>query len=167
MWKSILLFILSIPLGIAFFFIAWLSFDFRIGLIVGLCAFILINIGALTSFFLIKKITFIDILLPIPFAVIWSLILSIFSLGANLFSAPAAIGSAFFLSLCLYRFYTGNLVSKSFLILPVLIFMYEMLPINIPGPIDDYLSFGGDLVYTSFLYLLPKSNAATKIEDID
>jgi hypothetical protein len=44
-------------------------------------------------------------------------------------------------------------MDKKWLILPALVFLYEMLPINIPGPVDDTFALGGSVsvVFIQFL----------------
>jgi len=42
-------------------------------------------------------------------------------------------------------------VNKVWLAFPAVIFLYEMLPVNIPGPFDDLFAFGGSAANTILL----------------
>ena len=64
-------------------------------------------------------------------------------LQMNLFSALR--------SMALYKM---RKVHPGWLILPAVTFLYEMLPVNIPGPFDDYFAFGGSAFYLVFQAIL-------------
>ena len=80
------------------------------------------------------------------------MILIPFSLGTSIFSAPTAIGSGLVLTLCLWRVHHNDGQGKQWLILPTIVYMYEMLPIDIPGPFDNIFSFGGTVTNTVLFY---------------
>lgn len=42
--------------------------------------------------------------------------------------------------------YKMQKINALFLIFPIIIFLYEMLPVPIPGPFDNLFGFGGDAV---------------------
>ncbi|MBF0503341.1 MAG: hypothetical protein HQM09_24695 [Candidatus Riflebacteria bacterium] len=102
--------------------------------------------------------------LPVPVAVIWSLVLMPFEFGANAFSMPAAIGSAMCLSLCLWM--SRGTQDRKWLILPTICFLYEMLPVNIPGPFDDYFAFGGTFVTTVMMKFMARARETEKMTDV-
>ncbi len=82
-------------------------------------------------------------------------------MGGNAFTAPACIGSAILLSINLWMVRQGKF-AKSWAIIPITVFIYEMLPVNIPGPFDDYFSFGGDaavLLLQGAMYTFRKESA--------
>lgn len=153
MFKAIFLILFSIPIGGMTFVISWCFLDFKISVIIGLIAFSLLNALGFCSLYFQKSITSVDIFLPIPLAIMWSLFLSFFSLGANIFYMPAVIGSSVLLTASLIKQKENPEASRKWLILPTLVFIYEMLPINIPGPIDDYLAFSGATIATVLNYL--------------
>ena len=152
MWKSLLLVVVSCPLAIAMAIIFWVANNWQAGLIasastIGICLII-----ATLMLFSMKTFSVVDVFLPLVFSVVWSVILMPFSLGTSIFSAPAAIGSGLVLTLCLWRVHHNDGQGKQWLILPTIVYIYEMLPVNIPGPFDDYFSFGGDVVYAVLFY---------------
>jgi len=149
MGRAFLTMIFSVPLSIVAFFIGLFARNWKIGLI---CALVVISIGLIVALLFIlfqRNITLSDVFLPIPLAILWSIILLPFSLGTNVFSAPASIGSAIILSLFLY-WYRDRKIKKATIIIPAIVFIYEMLPINIPGPFDDYFAFGGTATIAIF-----------------
>ena len=151
MWKSVVLLMVTIPISFVLFFGAWIAYSFRTGVITGCCIFAAGMIASTLMIFFTKRFSLVDVFLPLLFSVIWSILLIPFDIP-SLFSAPAAIGSGFILTMCLWRVHHNHGVGEEWLILPVVVFLYEMLPVNIPGPFDDYFAFGGDVVYGILLY---------------
>lgn len=128
--------------------------DLRTGLLAGGAVFGIFLLAALISLFFIKSYSYGDAALPPLFSVFWSLAMAPFSFGTSLFSAPAFIGAGALLGACMAlakRYGTG----LKWLALPALVFVYEMLPVNIPGPVDDTFALGGAaaVVATQFLRL--------------
>jgi hypothetical protein len=72
------------------------------------------------------------------------LVLAPFSFGASVFYAPASIGAAMLLGACMVMAKRYQM-DKTWLLLPALVFIYEMLPINIPGPLDDTFALTGSV----------------------
>jgi hypothetical protein len=170
MWKSILLTIVAVPLSIFMAVIAGLSLNWKAGAIAGSSTMAICMVIATLMLFFLKTFSLVDVFLPLLFSVVWSVILIPFSFGEAIFSAPAAIGSGFILTLCLWRVHQNGGAGKSWLIFPIIVYMYEMLPVNIPGPFDDYFAFGGDVVCgilfyssASFNKQLPRSS--TQLRD--
>ena len=148
MWQSILLFLLAFPFSALAGAIAWIAWNFKTGAWVALSVFALFAALSAARLLTLKTFSTVDLFLPIAAAAVWSLVLTPLELGSNLFSAPAAIGSALLLTLSLWRVRHQEMRGKGWLIYPVLVFIYEMLPVNIPGPVDDYLAFGSSAVTT-------------------
>jgi hypothetical protein len=147
MWKSLLLAIVSVPLSIALGAAFWAAQGWKAGLIACFCTFALCLVAATLMAFFTRRFSRFDVFLPVIFSVVWSAILAPFSLGSDLFTAPAAIGAGLLLTLCLWRVYHDEGEGRNWLILPILIYIYEMLPVNIPGPFDDYFALTGDIAY--------------------
>lgn len=120
----------------------WAAKDLRAGVLAGAVVFSVFFIAALVNLFFLKTYSYLDAALPAAFAALWSLALAPFSFGASLFYAPAFIGAGLLLGACMAmhkRYATG----AKWLLLPALVFIYEMLPVNIPGPVDDALALTG------------------------
>lgn len=145
MWKSLLLVVVSAPLSIALGLAFWVAQGWKVGLIACFSTFAVCLAAATLMAFLTRRLTLFDVFLPVIFSVTWSAILAPFSLGADLFTAPAAIGAGLLLTLCLWNEYHENGQGRKWLILPILVYIYEMLPVNIPGPFDDYFALSGDI----------------------
>jgi len=142
MWRSLAISALSFPFSLAAFVIGWAVRDVRFGLLAGAVIFSGFFLAAVVSLFFVKNYTYLDAALPLVFSVLWSLALAPFSFGASLFSAPAFIGAALLLGACMAvakRYGTG----LKWLLFPAFVFLYEMLPINIPGPVDDTFALSG------------------------
>jgi hypothetical protein len=127
----------------------------KAGIIAGCSTLGVCFIIATLMLFFIKRFSLVDVFIPLIFSVIWSVILLPFSFGESAFTAPSAIGSGFILTLCLWRVYHSEGQGKKWLIIPILVYMYEMLPVNIPGPFDDYFAFSGDIVSAALFYFSP------------
>ncbi|MDA8132113.1 MAG: hypothetical protein M0011_11480 [Elusimicrobia bacterium] len=141
MWRSIAIATLSFPFSLLAFVIGWAARDLRAGLLAGAVVFTIFFAAAAVSLLLVRKFTYADAALPPAFAVIWSLVLAPFSIGVSLFSAPAFIAAGLMLGACMAlakRYATG----LKWLLLPALVFLYEMLPLNLPGPVDDTFAVG-------------------------
>ena len=142
MIRSLAISFLSFPFSAVAFLIGWVARDLRFGLLAGAVIFTVFFIAAVVSLFFVKTYSYLDAALPPAFAVVWSLALAPFSFGASLFSAPAFTGAALLLGACMVlakRYQTG----VKWLIFPAFVFLYEMLPINIPGPVDDTFALSG------------------------
>jgi len=152
MWRSLAISALSFPFSLAAFVIGWAARDLRFGLLAGAVIFSGFFLAAVVSLFFIKTYSYLDAALPLVFSILWSLALAPFSFGASLFSAPDFIGAALLLGVCMTvakRCGTG----MKWILFPALVFLYEMLPINIPGPVDDTFALAGSagVILTQFL----------------
>ena len=141
MWRSFAIAALAFPSSLLAFLIGWAAKDIRAGLLAGAVVFTVLFAAAAVGLLLLRKYSYADAALPPVFAAAWSLALAPFSIGASLFSAPAFIAAGLLLGACMAlakRYATG----LRWLLLPVLVFLYEMLPLNLPGPVDDALAVG-------------------------
>ncbi|HAN05573.1 MAG TPA: hypothetical protein DCW72_00590 [Elusimicrobia bacterium] len=141
MWRSFAIAFLSFPFTGLAFVIGWAAADLRTGLLAGAAVFTLFFTAAVVNLFFVKTYSYLDAALPAVFAALWSLALAPFSLGLSVFSAPAFIGAGLLLGGCLViakRCATG----WRWLLLPAAVFLYEMLPVNIPGFVDDTFALG-------------------------
>lgn len=92
--------------------------------------------------FFIKTLSTLDIFLPIPIAVVWTIVLFPLKISIDLISPATMVLSAFLLTYSLW-IYKLKGMSKNWIVLPVLMFLYEMLPVNFPGPFDDAFAAAG------------------------
>ncbi len=152
MWKSLLVVVLAFPLAILFAIIFAVGVNWKAGVIAGCATLALCLIGATLMLFFLKTFSAVDVFLPLVFSVVWSLALIPLSFGADLFSAPTAIGSGFVMTLCLWRVRQNGGEGRKWLIFPIIVYIYEMLPVNIPGPFDDLFAFGGDVICAILFY---------------
>ena len=152
MWRALALGFLSFPFTALAFVIGWLAKDLRAGLLAGAVVFSLFFLAQLVSLAFLRSYDYGDALLPPVFACLWSLALAPFSFGASLFSAPSFIGAGALLGACmaLAKYFKSE---KRWLWFPAVVFLYEMLPLNIPGPFDDMFALAGSAAYTLKLLL--------------
>lgn len=144
MLRSLAISFLAFPFSALAFLIGWAARDLRAGLLAGAVIFTCFFVAAVVNLFFVKSYSYLDAALPAVFAALWSLALAPFSFGVSLFSAPAFIGAGLLLGACMAlakRYQTGI----KWLIMPALVFLYEMLPINIPGPVDDTFALAGSV----------------------
>lgn len=142
MWRTFLFTFLTVPAGLLGLAAGWLIKDLSTGLIAGAVCFTVFGLAAAANLFLTRTYTWADAALPVVFSLVWSLILVPFSFGTSLFSAPSFIGSAVLLAFCML-FVSRREMARAWLVTPLIIFLYEMLPVNIPGPFDDIFALTG------------------------
>ena len=140
MCKSVLIFGLAIPFSLIGLVIGWIDKGFKFGILVALIIFGIFSLIAVIKLFFIKELSYLDVFFPIPLALLWSMVLTPFTLGEDIFSVPAVVGSAFILTLSLWKVKQSK-GSIAWIIIPVLGFIYEMLPINIINPFFEYIGF--------------------------
>ncbi len=103
-----------------------------------------------------KELTIIDCLMPSIVATICGIIffpISLFS--GSLFSIGTCIFAGILFTLSLFMYRTGK-IGSGYLILPCLTFLYEILPIELPTDLDNFLSLGGSFVSTVKSYVALK-----------
>lgn len=141
--RTLLIGILCFILGIIAFFIGWLiTGQWKLGLIATLVVFSIGAIGCCISFMCFKKLGWSDVFLPLIFSVFWSILMFPLKVATDLFAAPYFIIAGIMLTACLWL-YKNERIGKGFLVAPIICYCYEMLPITIPGPIDNFLSIAG------------------------
>ena len=100
-----------------------------------------------------KGLTAVDCLLPVPASVLSGLLFAPIQLaGSSLFSAATCIGAGILLSTALSMYRSGT-IRRGYVLIPLIVFMYEMLPIEFPTDIDNMLSLGGSLMSVFMAYL--------------
>ncbi|MBL8995412.1 MAG: hypothetical protein JNM63_18850 [Spirochaetia bacterium] len=145
MWRSIVFIVAGLPLGLGGWVITWLiTKDFRSGLIAMAIIMTASMALALANLFFIKKLSTPDIFLPIPFALVWSVVLFPFGITSEYFNIASFLGSSILLTLSLWWVREGKM-KPGWIIFPALVYLYEMIPVNIPGPFDDIFGFGGSV----------------------
>jgi len=152
MWRTLALGAVSFPVTILAFLIGWAGRDLRTGLLAGAVVFTIFFLMSLISLFFIKAYSYLDTVLPAVFAALWSLVLAPFSFGSSLFSAPAFICAAVLLGSCMAIAKRFGM-KKSWLLFPAVVFLYEMLPVNIPGQFDDMFALTGAIGYALTLFI--------------
>jgi hypothetical protein len=165
MWRSLLVGCTTIPIAVLSGLAVGATYGWRSGIVAFSALFGSGLIIAMVILLKTRNLSRVDLWLPVPIAIIWSTILSIFSVGSELFTAPACIGSAFLFSLSLSTARKFG-QSDAWVIAPALVFMYEMLPINIPGPFDDYFSFGGTATIVVIQLLLRTAHSNPPVTHI-
>ncbi len=151
MARSFLISFLAFPFSVLVFFIGWAGWEFRTGALAAAVAFTLFFLAAAINLFFVRRFTYLDAALPVVFALLWSLALAPFSLGASLFSAPFFIAASVLLGVCIAVTARWD-APKGWLVLPALVFLYEMLPLNVPGPVDDTFSLTASLGAVAALF---------------
>ena len=125
------------------------------GILVGLALFIVLLGVAVYLMNNAKRLTVLDCILPIPIGAIAAVLFAPISLFAgSVFSAVTCLGASLLLSIMLFL-YRAKKIHGGFLVIPFLVFVYEILPIELPTDIDNFLSLGGDGVnfVTSLLFM--------------
>lgn len=87
------------------------------------------------------------IFLPIILTVPWVLLMAPLKLPVDVFSVPAALAAAGLLTLVLAAVKRKHL-PKKWVLLPLACWIYECLPITLPGPLDELLAIGGSGMVT-------------------
>ncbi len=82
------------------------------------------------------------IALPVVVSIPWVAFMSLWKWAEDVFSLPAAIAAAFLLSSVLLAIRKKNLPAR-WAILPLACWIYECLPLTLPGPFDEMLTIGG------------------------
>jgi hypothetical protein len=157
MWKSILMVILAFPLSLLILIIFGIGESWKTGVMAGCVTLAICFIIAAAMLLFMKKFSLVDVFIPLAFSIVWSIVLIPLSFDTAVFTVPSAIGSGLILTLCLWRVYHNGGRGKGWLIIPIIVYIYEMLPVNIPGPFDDYFAFTGDAITAIIFYLSTSS----------
>lgn len=90
-----------------------------------------------------EGLTITDCLLPIIISIVSGIVFFPISIFAgNLFSPATCIISGALLTVALFGYRSGKIDSAGWLILPCLTFIYEILPIDLPTDLDNFLGLG-------------------------
>ena len=90
-----------------------------------------------------KHLTVTDCILPIPLGAISALLFAPVSLfSGSIFSAATCLGASLLLSIMLLM-YRAKKIRGCMLVIPFVVFIYELLPIELPSDIDNILCLGG------------------------
>ncbi len=91
-----------------------------------------------------KNLTVVDCILPLPIGAISALLFAPVSLFAgSVFSAATCLGASLLLSIMLLM-YRAKKIYGGMLVIPFLVFIYELLPIELPTDLDNFLCLGGN-----------------------
>ena len=93
-----------------------------------------------------KNLTVVDCVLPLPIGAMSALLFAPVSLFAgSVFSAVTCLGASLLLSIMLLM-YRAKKIYGVMLVVPFLVFIYELLPIELPTDLDNVLCLGGSAV---------------------
>lgn len=91
-----------------------------------------------------KNITVLDCILPIPIGAVSAFLFAPISLAeASVFSALTCMGASLLLTIMLFL-YKSKRIYVGWLVIPFIVFIYELLPIELPTDLDNLLCMGGD-----------------------
>ncbi|MGN0025180.1 MAG: hypothetical protein ACI351_07105 [Candidatus Avelusimicrobium sp.] len=91
-----------------------------------------------------KNLTVVDCILPLPIGVISAFLFAPVSLFAgSIFSAATCLGASLLLSIMLLM-YRAKKIHGGMLVIPFLVFIYELLPIELPTDLDNLFCLGGN-----------------------
>jgi len=94
-----------------------------------------------------RVLSWIPIFLPPIVTIPWVVVLAPLKLAEDIFSIPSALAASALFTLVLAAVKKKHL-PKRWVILPLLSWIYECLPITLPGPIDEFLAIGGSGMVT-------------------
>lgn len=118
-------------------------FGFWEGCLTGLVVFVICVVIAVRFANTPGKLTTADCIIPTILALISGVVFGPVQLFAgSVFSAATCIMSGILLSVALYLYKDGRFRAE-WLILPVLTFLYELLPIELPTDLDNIFALGG------------------------
>jgi len=104
-----------------------------------------------------KKMTVTDCVLPIIISIISAVVFFPVSfLFAEFFSWLTCIGAGFFLSWAMFM-YKNKEVGGWTLVIPFIVFVYEILPVSLPTDIDNFIALGGSGTNVVLRYMMRKT----------
>lgn len=89
-----------------------------------------------------RRLSWLVIALPLAVTLPWVAVMSAFKFVEDVFSIPGALTAAFLLSSVLLAIRRKGL-PLGWALLPLLCWVYECLPLTLPGPFDEMLAVGG------------------------
>lgn len=154
--------ILSVAGGIG----TGIQYGVGLGILTGIVLFV---VFACLTVYLVnnaKQVTVLDCFLPIPVGLMSAVLFAPISLaGMSIFSSVTCLSASLFLTIMLFMHRAGK-INGGWLILPFLVFLYELLPIEFPTDIDNLLAFGGNATNFVFSMVWPAidSDNMTELE---
>lgn len=141
--------IFSVIGGIA----VWTKSGFFMGLFAGLVLFIICAALSIYVMYTAKRLTVFDCFFPVVMGALSCLLFFPFDiLSFSFFSVATCMSASVFLSMMLLL-YRAKFINGYLLIVPFLVFMYELLPFEFPSDIDNFLAFGGDGINAVWAYI--------------
>ncbi|MCQ2410684.1 MAG: hypothetical protein MJ053_04140 [Elusimicrobiaceae bacterium] len=109
-----------------------------------------------------KQLTVVDCILPLPIGAVSALVFApVGWLGGSMFSAVTCLGASFLLCVMLLM-YRANKIHGGWLIVPFVVFLYELLPVELPTDLDNMLSLGGDGINCLAALVFPQNKDLLK-----
>ena len=109
-----------------------------------------------------KKITTADCIIPLVMSLISAIVfMPIGLVSGNLFSAATCITAGAFLCVSMWLNKNGRLAEWA-LIMPMLTFIYEMLPIDLPTDLDNVLGLAGSFASMKMGYMKSLATQSAK-----
>lgn len=97
------------------------------------------------------ELTIQDCIMPALLSLVCSIVfLPLKIISFDIFGPLHCMFAGIIFSVCLLGYRAGRIQNPFWLTFPFLTFVYELLPVNIPGPIDDILSLSAD-TFVSYL----------------
>ena len=163
MLRSILILFVFTVIGLISGVVTWINWNWHVGLNVFAGSFVLGIVTASVSMMFVKELSTLDIFLPIPLSIVWSIIVyPIKMITTDLLAPPEMWGSAFLLTASLWM-YKQKEMSRTWIIFPILTFLYEMLPISLPTDIDNLVMLGGSSTIITLQFLAWKKKSILAI----
>jgi len=145
--RGLMLGLVSLAVTVSGTLAVWSKSGFFMGVFAGVC--LLIVCGGFTIYWTssVKKLTIWDCLFPLPIGLVSAVVFTPVALLANgsFFSAVTCMAASFFLTVILFL-YRSKKIEGKYLIWPFLVFVYEILPIELPTEFDNWLAFGGNII---------------------
>ena len=125
----------------------WVKFGFFYAVFAAILFFIISAFFVVRFAENVKKLSVFDCLLPIFVGLLSSIFFTPIALAANgsFFSFVTCMGASIFLSMMMFLYRAGK-VGVGFLVLPFLVFIYEILPFEFPTELDNLFAFGGNII---------------------
>ena len=124
MLRSILILFVFTVIGLISGVVTWINWNCHVGLNVFAGSFVFGIVTASVSMMFVKELSTLDIFLPIPLSIVWSIIVyPIKMITTDLLAPPEMWGSAFLLTASLWM-YKQKEMSRTWIIFPILTFLY-------------------------------------------
>lgn len=135
-----------------------MSFGIGKGLLTGILLLAVLLCGSVYLMNNAKQLTVSDCIMPLPIGALSAFLFAPVGLmEGNFFSVATCLGASLFLTIMLFL-YKSKKIGAKWLILPFLVFIYELLPIDLPTDLDNFLSLGGNGVNLLLAKLFSPAN---------